>query len=60
MTDLSPEQLRAEVERIRWFDTIDLSNGVVTRGEDESASKLARLESRAAGPPRMALRGARA
>ena len=32
--------LRREVERIRWFHTIDLGHGVVTPGQDESARKL--------------------
>jgi tRNA (mo5U34)-methyltransferase len=35
--------LRAEVERIRWFHTIDLGDGVVTPGEDDTPGKLATI-----------------
>jgi tRNA (mo5U34)-methyltransferase len=35
--------LRAEVERIRWFHTIDLGDGVVTPGEDDTPAKLATI-----------------
>lgn len=38
----SPE-LRREVERLPWFHTIDLGNGVVTPGRDDSAMRLGRL-----------------
>jgi tRNA (mo5U34)-methyltransferase len=36
--------LRAEVERIRWFHTIDLGGGLVTPGQDDSPAKLATLD----------------
>jgi tRNA (mo5U34)-methyltransferase len=35
--------LRPQVEQLRWFHRIDLGNGVITPGEDESADKLARI-----------------
>jgi tRNA (mo5U34)-methyltransferase len=34
------EELRAAVARQGWFHTIDLGNGIVTPGRDESARKL--------------------
>jgi tRNA (mo5U34)-methyltransferase len=34
------DDLRAEVARLGWFHTIDLGNGVVTPGRDESPRKL--------------------
>jgi tRNA (mo5U34)-methyltransferase len=37
------DELRAEVEAIRWFHTIDLGGGVVTPGEDDTPAKLATL-----------------
>jgi tRNA (mo5U34)-methyltransferase len=40
-TDL--EALRAEVESIPWWHTIDLGNGIVTPGIDDSPCKLQRL-----------------
>jgi tRNA (mo5U34)-methyltransferase len=36
--------LREQVEAIRWYHTIDLGQGVVTRGVDDSACRLARLD----------------
>ena len=36
-------ELRPQVDEFRWFHRIDLGNGVVTPGEDESADKLARI-----------------
>jgi tRNA (mo5U34)-methyltransferase len=36
-------ELRPQVDQLRWFHRIDLGNGVVTPGEDESADKLARI-----------------
>lgn len=35
--------LRDEAARIRWFHTLDLGDGVVTAGEDDSPGKLRRL-----------------
>src|SRR3954449_10126890 len=35
-----PDDLRAAVARQGWFHTIDLGNGIVTPGRDESARKL--------------------
>ena len=35
--------LRPQVDQFRWFHRIDLGNGVITPGEDESAAKLARI-----------------
>jgi tRNA (mo5U34)-methyltransferase len=34
------ESLRAEVESLGWFHRIDLGNGIVTPGRDESSRKL--------------------
>ena len=34
------DALKAEVDRIRWFHSIDLGNGVVTPGVDRSARRL--------------------
>ena len=34
------ERLAADVAAIRWFHTIDLGDGIVTPGQDESARKL--------------------
>ena len=36
--------LAEEVERIKWWHTIDLGNGIVTPGLDDSPKKLQRLE----------------
>jgi tRNA (mo5U34)-methyltransferase len=36
--------LRQQVEAIRWYHTIDLGHGVVTRGVDETALRLARID----------------
>jgi hypothetical protein len=43
--------LRPQVDQFRWFHRIDLGNGVVTPGEDESADKLSRIHM----PERLAL-----
>jgi tRNA (mo5U34)-methyltransferase len=37
------DSLRTEVEAIRWFHTIDLGEGVVTPGEDDTPAKLRTL-----------------
>jgi len=39
MTDL-----RSRVEAIRWYHTIDLGGGIVTRGVDDSPLRLARVQ----------------
>ena len=39
----SPADLRAEVERIRWFHSIDLGQGVITPGEEDTPAKLPRI-----------------
>lgn len=36
--------LRTRVEAIRWYHTIDLGHGVVTKGIDNTAFRLARLD----------------
>jgi tRNA (mo5U34)-methyltransferase len=36
--------LGAEVEAIRWYHTIDLGGGVITRGIDDTPLRLARLD----------------
>ena len=36
--------LRARADAIRWYHTIDLGNGVVTKGVDDSPYRLARLD----------------
>jgi tRNA (mo5U34)-methyltransferase len=40
---VSHPDLRARVESLRWYHTIDLGGGVVTQGSDNSAARLARL-----------------
>ncbi len=37
-------ELAARVEAIRWYHTIDLGGGIVTKGIDDSALRLARLD----------------
>ena len=41
---MAPEELRKQVEAIRWFHRIDLGHGVVTPGLDDTPAKLARLK----------------
>lgn len=38
------ETLRAEASALRWYHTIDLGHGVVTRGIDDTPVRLARLD----------------
>jgi tRNA (mo5U34)-methyltransferase len=38
------ETLKKEVAKVRWFHTFDFGNGIVTPGEDDSPSKLRRLQ----------------
>jgi tRNA (mo5U34)-methyltransferase len=40
---MDSEDLRAQVSAIRWYHTIDLGQGVVTPGVDDTAVRLARL-----------------
>lgn len=40
---MTPHELKARTEQIRWFHTIDLGNGVVTRGVDNTPRKLAEI-----------------
>ena len=40
---LPSELFRREVERIRWYHTIDFGNGIVSKGVDDSPRKLRRL-----------------
>jgi tRNA (mo5U34)-methyltransferase len=44
MTPLMAPDLRSRVEAIRWYHTIDLGGGVVTRGVDDSPVRLARAQ----------------
>lgn len=41
---MNREELQAKVESLRWFHTIDLGQGVVTKGIDNSSERLARLQ----------------
>ncbi|MDY6795168.1 MAG: DUF1698 domain-containing protein [Actinomycetota bacterium] len=41
--EMEAEDLRAEVKSIPWWHTIDLGNGIVTPGIDNSPSKIKRL-----------------
>ena len=38
------DDLRSRVDAVNWFHTIDLGNGIVTPGRDDSASRLARMQ----------------
>jgi tRNA (mo5U34)-methyltransferase len=40
---MASDELRARVAAIRWYHTIDLGGGVVTRGVDDTPVRLARL-----------------
>jgi tRNA (mo5U34)-methyltransferase len=42
-SSVNAASLRAEVAAVRWFHTIDLGAGIVTRGIDDSPRKLAML-----------------
>jgi tRNA (mo5U34)-methyltransferase len=39
----SPRELESRIEEIDWFHSIDLGNGVITPGKDDSKYKLSRL-----------------
>jgi hypothetical protein len=36
--------LRARVDAHRWYHTIDLGAGIITRGADDTPQRLARLD----------------
>lgn len=40
---LTPEELRSRASKIKWHHSLDLGNGVVTSGQDNSPKKLKRL-----------------
>jgi tRNA (mo5U34)-methyltransferase len=40
---MSDRDLRSSVEALRWYHTIDLGNGIVTKGVDDTPAKLTRL-----------------
>ncbi len=42
-TETSPMELESRIEEIDWFHSIDLGNGVITPGKDDSQYKLSRL-----------------
>jgi len=44
MNSLSPDELRREVAKLWWYHSIDLGNGVVTPGVDNSPRKLQRVQ----------------
>jgi tRNA (mo5U34)-methyltransferase len=47
MTEWSPmstSELRAKAAAIRWYHTIDLGGGVITRGVDDSPQRLAQVQ----------------
>jgi len=44
MSQLSPEELRREVAKLWWYHSIDLGNGIVTPGVDNSPRKLQRVQ----------------
>ena len=44
LSDHDRQQLIDQVDAINWYHSIDLGNGVVTKGIDNSANKLSRLK----------------
>ena len=44
MNGMPMTDLRARVEAIRWYHTIDLGGGIVTRGVDDSPLRLSRVQ----------------
>ena len=40
---MDPDNLRERADAIRWYHTIDLGHGVVTKGVDETSYRLARI-----------------
>jgi tRNA (mo5U34)-methyltransferase len=41
---VDPESLKKKVAKVSWFHTIDLGNGIITPGADDSPSKLKTLK----------------
>ena len=41
---MNVEELKNEVAKIRWWHKIDLGNGIVTPGYDQSSTKLKKLK----------------
>jgi len=41
--ELTPEQIRQRAGEIKWFHTIDLGNGIVTKGADSTLTKLPKI-----------------
>ena len=41
---MDPERIRDEVAKVNWYHTIDLGDGIVTPGVDDSPQRLAALE----------------
>lgn len=41
---MDTRQLQSRVDALRWYHTIELGHGVVTRGVDDSAERLRRLD----------------
>src|SRR5712671_3378036 len=41
---MTSEELKSQVATLKWHHSIDLGNGIVTPGQDNSAKKLARLQ----------------
>src|SRR6185503_7724443 len=37
-------RLRSQADALRWYHTIDLGQGVVTKGVDDTALRLARID----------------
>jgi len=44
MCSMLPAELKARVNELNWFHSIDLGHGIVTPGRDNSARKVARLQ----------------
>src|ERR671915_2562340 len=42
--EMRQDELRARVAALPWYHTIDLGNGVVTAGVDDTAHRLAKLD----------------
>lgn len=41
---MNPNEIRQQVEQIKWFHTIDLGNDITTNGVDDSVNKLKTLK----------------
>ena len=44
MTEPMNAQLRSQADALRWYHTIDLGQGVVTKGVDDTSLRLARID----------------